>query len=60
MYMKDKKYSVRVRLTAIEFEFLQNRVEVHDSTLSSEVRDCIWHTMIDDVEFKEKVKNGDI
>lgn len=60
MYMKDKKFSVRVRLSAVEFEFLQKQAEVHNSTMSSEVRDCIFRAMIDNEDFMEKMRNGDI
>ena len=46
MYLKDKKYSVRVRLSSVEFEFLQKLAEVHNSTMSSEVRNCIFQSMV--------------
>ena len=46
MYLKDKKFSVRVRLSAVEFEFLHKLAEVHNSTLSSEVRNCIFQSMV--------------
>lgn len=58
MYMKDKKYSVRVRLSAVEFEFLQNLAKVHNSTMSSEVRACILQAMINNDKIMERCENG--
>ena len=55
MYLKDKKYSVRVRLSAVEFEFLQKQAEVHNSTMSSEVRACILQAMINNDKNNGKV-----
>lgn len=58
MYMKDKKFSVRVRLSAVEFEFLQKQTEVHNSTMSSEVRACILQSMINNDKIMGRCNNG--
>lgn len=60
MYLKDKTCSLRVRLTSLEFEYLRNLADARNSTMSTEIRNCIlFHMINNDVKMDRGLKNGD-